>query len=207
MLFQVLAFLPLLSVAFGSAIPSSLPAFCHGLDCPLFTVVTSTADYELRRYEATKWVATQTEAATFDAVRSDMFHALFRYIDGNNADNVKIPMTAPVVTTMAHGQGPNCASNFTMHFMLPHDQWQAPVTPSDPRVSIVTLPAMEIYVKSFPGWATDEDKTQKVMELYKALSSDTKTASSVETHYYYTAGYDGPYQFANRHNEVWIQKL
>ena len=61
--------------------------------------------------------------------------------------DVKIAMTAPVVTTVAHGPGPNCGSNFTMHFMLPHDHWQSPIQPTNPKVQIVTLPAMDVYVK------------------------------------------------------------
>ena len=42
------------------------------------------------------------------------------------------------------------------------------------------------------------------MALYNTL----RTASvNVDTTEFYDAGYDGPYQFANRHNEVWIRKM
>jgi len=44
----------------------------------------------------------------------------------------------------------------------------------------------------------------KVMELYNELNSKNL---AVDTASFYEAGYDGPYQFANRHNEVWIKKL
>ncbi|KAL8586443.1 hypothetical protein ACOMHN_050038 [Nucella lapillus] len=207
MLFRVLAALLLLSVALCAAVPSNLPAFCHGLDCPQFTVVNSTTDYELRHYEATKWVAVETAAATLDSVRREMFMKLSHYIDGSNVDHVKVPMTAPVLTKVTHGPGQSCASNFTMHFMLPHDLWLTPVMPSDPSVKVVTIPAMDVYVKSFAGFATDDDNIQHVMSLYQTLSSDTKTAASVDTKFYYTAGYDGPYRFDNRHNEVWVQRV
>ncbi|KAK7486767.1 hypothetical protein BaRGS_00021914, partial [Batillaria attramentaria] len=134
-----------------------------------------------------------------------MFFTLFNYIDGHNADDVKIPMTAPVVTTMAHGQGPNCASNFTMHFMIPQAQWSKPIEPTDPKVHIVTLPAMDVYVRSFSGFPKDGEYTQQAADLYQSLPKSSNV--TVDTQAFYSAGYDGPYQFSHRHNEVWIRRL
>ncbi|KAK7116250.1 heme-binding protein 2-like [Littorina saxatilis] len=200
------AFLSLVGVALSLAIPSNLPVFCHKLDCPQFTVVENTTDYELRHYDQTSWVSIRKEAANLDIVRRDMFMTLFHYIDGENADQVKIPMTAPVLTTVEHGAGPNCASNFTMHFMLPHAQWAAPIKPTNSQVNIVTLPAMDVYVKSFPGYASDEDFISMAVELYKNLATNNKH-TNVDKKQYNEASYDGPYQFADRHNEIWIGKL
>merc|ERR1711963_39183 len=145
--------LALLSLV-AAASAAQRPAFCHDLDCPLYTVVDTNNDYELRRYNVTKWAAITKEGADRDSVNSGMFRTLFNYIDGHNAANTKIPMTAPVLMRVVHGQGPNCGTNFTMHFMLPHAMWSAPI--------------------QHDQW--------------------------------FTAGYDGPYQLLNRHNEVWIQK-
>ena len=44
---------------------------------------------------------------------------LFDYIGGKNEPNVKINMTAPVVTKVEHGDGPFCKSNFTVSFFVP----------------------------------------------------------------------------------------
>ena len=44
---------------------------------------------------------------------------LFDYIGGKNEPNVKINMTAPVVTMVEHGDGPFCKSNFTGSFFVP----------------------------------------------------------------------------------------
>ena len=44
---------------------------------------------------------------------------LFDYIGGQNEPNVKINMTAPVVTKVEHGDGPFCKSNFTVSFFVP----------------------------------------------------------------------------------------
>ncbi|XP_012937304.1 heme-binding protein 2-like [Aplysia californica] len=104
-------------------------------------------DWELRRYEATKWVATNATAMSRDTVNSDMFHKLFLYISGNNVKGVKIPMTAPVATQVIHGAGPNCESDFVMHFMLPHAYWPSPIQPKDASVFIAEMPAMDVYVR------------------------------------------------------------
>lgn len=45
---------------------------------------------------------------------------LFDYISGGNSAKTKIPMTAPVVTKIEPGQGPNCESTFTMSFYNPY---------------------------------------------------------------------------------------
>ena len=48
-----------------------------------------------------------------------MLQRLFDYIGGKNEPNVKINMTAPVVTKVEHGDGPFCKSNFTVSFFVP----------------------------------------------------------------------------------------
>merc|ERR1711963_1185 len=194
--------LALLSLV-AAASAAQRPAFCHDLDCPIYTVVDTNNDYELRRYNVTKWAAITKEGADRDSVNSGMFRTLFNYIDGHNAANTKIPMTAPVLMRVVHGQGPNCGTNFTMHFMLPHAMWSSPITPSDNHVSLVTLPAMDVYVKSFPGWARDDDYMQAALALSQKLSAE---GVAFQHDQWFTAGYDGPYQLLNRHNEVWIQK-
>jgi len=186
------------------ALAAKRPEFCHDLDCPDYAVLDKTDNYELRHYNSTTWASVQAEGASRESVNSDMFFTLFKYIDGSNQNNVKIPMTAPVLTTLTHGQGPNCASNFTMHFMIPHDMWANPIPPTDSKVHIVTLPPMDVYVRSFGGFARDDDYTTQAEALYNSLP---KSVVSVDTQSFYSAGYDGPYQFTNRHNEIWIRRL
>ena len=48
-----------------------------------------------------------------------LLQRLFDYIGGKNEPNVKINMTAPVVTKVEHGDGPFCKSNFTVSFFVP----------------------------------------------------------------------------------------
>lgn len=38
------------------AVPVPPPAFCKGLDCPIYKVLNTTATYEVREYEPSAWV-------------------------------------------------------------------------------------------------------------------------------------------------------
>ncbi|GFS04861.1 heme-binding protein 2-like [Elysia marginata] len=58
---------------------------CHGLQCPNFTVLNKTADWELRRYGPTKWASTNTTSMYRDDVTRQMFWLLFQYISQDNA--------------------------------------------------------------------------------------------------------------------------
>jgi hypothetical protein len=55
-----------------------------------------------------------------DTAMKGSFMKLFDYISGGNSAKTKIPMTAPVVTKIEPGQGPNCESTFTMSFYNPY---------------------------------------------------------------------------------------
>ena len=56
-------------------------------------------------------------------------------------------MTAPVVTEIEHGQGPDCESNFTKYFMVPLNLYSNPPTPLDGTVFIKRQDAFTVIVK------------------------------------------------------------
>ena len=86
-----------------------------------YTVAEVKDGYEIRDYPASKWVSTDGyDLHIHDSPQTDtMFNKLFNYIDGQNAEGVKIDMTAPVIYFIIPGAGPNCESNFTMSFYIP----------------------------------------------------------------------------------------
>ncbi|XP_077998132.1 heme-binding protein 2-like [Glandiceps talaboti] len=176
------------------------PSFCNGLDCPRFTVLSKTKVYEERSYEASKWTSTLVTGTDYRSSVSEGFMKLFQYISGNNEARIKVAMTAPVITKVEPGQGPACASNFTISFMVPFADQDNPPKPSDPTVFLSELPALKAYTRSFGGFASFNDFVTAAHEMDSALNG----TSGYTTDYYYTAGYDSPYKLFDRHNEVWF---
>jgi len=175
------------------------PKFCKTLDCPKFTVVTSTKDYEERKYDASHWVSTNVAGIDYQDANGKMFMKLFNYISGNNMKEEKIAMTAPVLVSIIPGEGPACEDNFTMSFFISPKVATAPA-PKDSTVFIRTMPAMTAYVRSFGGFASQDDYIKNAAALAAALPKTAKYNKDM----YYTAGYDAPFTIFNRHNEVWF---
>ena len=53
--------------------------------------------------------------------------------------------------------------------------------------------------RSFSGFASQQDYLDNAVALAEAVGDD-----SLETDFYYRAGYDSPNTFYDRHNEAWL---
>lgn len=191
----------------SSSSPTSKPAFCHDLDCPRFSVeASSTKKYEVRKYEAgAVWAKTLvTGFSDYDSAVNVGFMKLFHYISGENKENEKVPMAAPVRVTITPGQGPTCSSNFTVAFFVPFAFEKNPATPLDDTITIERDEAFEVYVKSFGGRAKGDDILQQAGELVQALKDDGIHVDSQSS--FASAGYDSPFRLLDRHNEVWVRR-
>lgn len=60
---------------------------------------------------------------------------------------------------------------------------------------------MDVYVRSFGGWATGSKYIEAAADATKALEAAGYATSS---DHFFTAGYDSPFRLTNRHNEVWL---
>lgn len=199
-------FLMLLGFAMMATVATEFaaPAFYKGLEGPKFTVTKKIAEnIELRSYEPSNWVSVKREGMEVDQAMSGSFMKLFNYISGANSANAKIEMTAPVLTKIEPGQGPACNSAFTMSFYQPwkYQGATAAPKPTDSSVLLSTMPAMDVYVLSFGGFATAADHKKQATQLMTKLD---ELKEPYNTQLWFTAGYDSPYTLANRRNEVWV---
>merc|ERR1719454_1491432 len=129
-----------------------------------------------------------------------MFKKLFNYISGANDKKQKLAMTAPVITEIIPGPGPNCESNFTMSFYVPKALWSAAPQPTAADVFLHEVPEVTVYVKAFNGYAKTADYISAASKLAESVGDSSKFVQGV----WYTAGYDSPYSLSNRRNEVWF---
>eukprot|EP00929_Paragymnodinium_shiwhaense_P037399 TRINITY_DN19934_c0_g1_i1.p1 TRINITY_DN19934_c0_g1~~TRINITY_DN19934_c0_g1_i1.p1 ORF type:complete len:237 (-),score=24.70 TRINITY_DN19934_c0_g1_i1:369-1079(-) len=191
-------------VASAAAASESDPApwFCHGLNCPLYTSKCNTSDYEVRSYQLYKWSAARDDGIPgITKAMSHGFQKLFSYISGSNSAKKSIPMTAPVLQTISQD---STIGNVT-HFMMPYDYQDQPLSsmpqPTDPDCFLTSTPAMDVAVVSYGGYSSDSDVLQNAARLRSALLA--KGANADFSHFF-AAGYDSPFRFFNRHNEIWF---
>ena len=148
--------------------------------------VFSASERDLRQGERVR-AAALTLAQAFDR--------LFNYIRANG-----IAMTTPVLTQVQAGSSVSCGSNFTTRFYVAPGP-APPPPPSADDVFIQTVPAMEVYVSTFSGWANEKRVVAQAAQLSEALS---KAGIVVSTTTWWTAQYDSPFRLTDRHNEVWL---
>lgn len=176
--------------------------FSSGLQNPPFTPAEKQGqDYEIRTYQATKWVSTTVSGMEMDAATSTGFSRLFKYIQGKNSKEVSVEMTAPVTCCVEHGAGPACESQFTVSFYIPLEHQDVPPEPSDPEVFVEHRKEFTAYVRTFGGFAKEALKCDELKKLIESLERDGAEHVGKP---FYTAGYDSPFKLTNRRNEVWV---
>ena len=117
--------------------------------------------------------------------------ALFGYIS-----DFGIPMTAPVL--MSHGDSADGRGDGTMAFYLAEPGPQ----PDGQDVAVLQYPTTDFYVHSYGGFSNDAEAARQVEQLKASLDAAGK---AYDGSYYLSAGYDAPFTFFGRHNEVWLQ--
>ena len=175
------------------------------LEIAPYTVLKEHQGWEEREFPATKWISTEVfSISVHDSEESRAaFYRLFDYIDGQNSEGMKIPMTAPVSRRIIAGEGPNCESNFTMSFFIPSDLQENPPLPLDSTVYIEERAAFKVAAKRFGGFPTsDIEFAIQAAELYELAFNEGLELTDVPL---WTAGFDGPNVITNRRNEVWLE--
>ena len=194
-----------LLVALAYAAPSSRdwdgdePDFCHDLDCPKYTLASKKDGYEVRKYESSRWVGVTMTSNDWYGSVNEAFEMLFNYISGQNDKQTKIPMASPVATKIEPGQNGQ-PSNYTILFFTPFEFKEDTPKPTNPKLAIVDLPAITAYVISFEGFERDTQLLEYAEKLRSDLERDNEDYVKGA---FFTAGYDPPYRFIGRHNEVW----
>jgi len=169
----------------------------QSLECPEFHLNGTKGDmYEMRTYPGGWWVG--TTHVGMDYSNNNMFMKLFNYISGANDKKQKIAMTAPVITQIVPGPGPNCESTFTMSFYVPKALWSNIPVPTNADVFLHELPEATVYVRAFDGYAKQADYISNAAKLAESIGDETKYHGDM----WFTAGYDSPFRFWGRRNEV-----
>jgi len=181
------------------------PDFCKQDDCPEYTVVSTSEDYEIREYAAMRLAMVKYRATNIFTKFSSMnsaFMKLFQYIQGFNVDEQDIAMTRPVVTVVRNCDEADCSQEtHEMGFYLTYASAAEAPIPLSAEVEIVEMPAAKYYVKSFGGYSFEMGFDRQLRNLKKAIGDE----SAYDNTYHVNAGYNSPMELMNRHNEVMLK--
>lgn len=160
-----------------------------------YTLVQRFPGFEVRYYPAALVAKTYSEHKSYGEMASGSFRTLAGYIFGNNKRGRKIAMTAPVHIKF-NSKGTNMA------FVMPSDIAAEELPePNSDAVHLESMDAMYIAAVTFGGYANDtviEKETEKLKKLLKENNIDYKGDFSF-------LGYNAPYKFWNRRNEVAVE--
>lgn len=157
-----------------------------------YEVVKHLGDAELRRYDDL------VLATVYDMDDDEAFSLLFQYISGNNDQETKMPMTAPVVSRSGGpaDQGPEGMMAFVIS---PDAKFTEAPKPSDPRVVIEIKEGGLFAVMRFRGRAGGVD----VQGRTEDLKAELKEADYVMDGRPFLMRYNSPFTPGfMRHNEV-----
>merc|ERR1711954_581283 len=164
---------------------------------PYNVIRTLGNEIEERRYSAATWVCTKTsatsDASNQDEMSSSLFWRLFQYIGGENQDQVKYEMTVPVASYQME-----------MCFFMSDSLTGPPSPPTNPLVFIKNVPERSLFVSRFGGFIKAAGWMSEAAKLQEELANK---GLNFENSRYYRVGYDAPFKFWNRRNEIWYEKL
>lgn len=112
-------------------------------------------------------------------------------------------MTAPVL--MWHQDSTKSSRKLkVMCFYVPKEFQSQTPNPTSKDVFLNSVDSRTVATIRFGGFASSNDYLNNRNQLVSALGSDAK---NYDSDMYLMAGYDSPFKFVGRTNEVWIKKL
>lgn len=150
--------------------------------------------FEIRSYEETLFTSVKLSTTGYKNSSSKGFSILAGYIFGGNERNEKISMTSPVAMTLE--------DSMTMMFMVPKELKKEMLPkPNQSLIEFKEEPAKTVAAITFSGWAND----QKIEKYKQKLKSALDAEGIAYTERFYFLGYNAPYEFFNRKNEVIVE--
>ena len=134
---------------------------------PKYEIISQNNYIEIRRYNKLN-VITTTENLPYKEATYSGFRTLANYIFGNNKDNIKIPMTAPVITSFPNNENIDIA--FIMNENYSIDNLPKPKTE---KITLQELELGKVAVIQFGLWATPKRIQTKKNRLETYLNNNS----------------------------------
>ena len=172
-------------------------AMNSGIETPNFKIVKKYKNFELRNYDSII-IATTTLERDYSRSNSIGFQKVASYIFGGNDKNMKIAMTAPVITTFHSSNNKEQEISFVMP--KKHNLSTLP-SPNRDDVIIKEKELGLVAAISFGGWATE----QRAEKFIKKLELLIKKENLIKFNEIIVAQYNAPWTIPPfRKNEILI---
>jgi hypothetical protein len=157
-----------------------------------YTLVRKYRDFEIRFYPSATLATINSNAKTYRDLSGPGFRKLAGYIFGGNESKTKISMTAPVQMDIND-------SVSKMSFVMPSIYTKENLPkPDDPNVRIEKTTDEYVAVIRFGGYASDKD-----LKFYSEKLKNLLKENNINyTGNYRFLGYNPPFQFIGRRNEI-----
>jgi hypothetical protein len=159
-----------------------------------YRLVKKEAGFEIRFYPEATMATVYSKGTNYKSVASSGFNKLAKFIFGGNQQKESISMTAPVRMSITE-------KGSSMSFVMPkkYNEKSLP-TPNDTQIEIKKSLPEYVAVISFSGYANDE----KIKEYHDKLAGILKEKNITTKEGFNFLGYNAPFQFIGRTNEVII---
>jgi hypothetical protein len=168
----------------------------------LYNVIRLEKGFEIRFYPAATMATITSSAKTYKELANSGFRKLATYIFGGNEEKKQIAMTSPVHMNIND-------SLSSMSFVMPQQFTKDNLPrPKDSNIIIETTEGEYVAAIKFGGYASDRD-----IKFYsKKLEDELKEKSISYYGNFRLLGYNPPFQFFGRRNEIiinvnWDSKL
>jgi hypothetical protein len=157
-----------------------------------YSIIQKYKDFEIRFYPSATIATINSNAKTYRDLTGPGFRKLAGYIFGGNETNTRISMTAPVQMDIND-------SASTMSFVMPSSYNESNLPkPNDPNVVIKSTADEYVAVIRFGGYASDKD-----LKFYSEKLQNLLKENGIRSFGNYRfLGYNPPYQFIGRRNEI-----
>ncbi len=157
-----------------------------------YQVIKTEKDYEIRYYPSATMATITIAAKSYKELSSPGFRKLASFIFGGNQSNKSIAMTSPVHMDINDSQS-------SMSFVMPAEYTKDNLPkPNDSSITIETTAEEYVAAIRFGGYADDD-----VIKTYASKLENTLQRNGVEYFGNFRfLGYNAPYQFWNRKNEI-----
>ncbi|MDA3922877.1 MAG: heme-binding protein [Salinisphaera sp.] len=189
----------------------SVVGYRAGTAEPAYRVVDQVGDVEIRRYDERLAADTVVSAADAPAARSAGFKILAGYIFGDNRQDTKIAMTAPVaqapssqkIAMTAPVSQAQTTDGWRIRFFLPSDLTlaSAPI-PNNDKVELTTAPSATYAVLRFSGSRRPSAVQARGETLEKTIASSRWQAAQPPVAWFYDPPWTIPFM---RRNEVAVE--